>query len=168
MIFIEVPFLVLALFPVALLEAEVYRKGLGLSARKALAGSLVANLCSTFLGIPVAWFVLVVADLAVGGGGAWGLDTPLLRLAAVTVQAPWLIPYEGEFYWMIPAASLFLMVPFFVASALTERYVLLQWWPEAERRKLTSRVWLANLLSYGAMAGYWAWRLAVAEPRLIS
>src|SRR5437870_1038067 len=81
-------------------EPLIYRAGLPLTLGQTLRGSLAANVCSTFLGVPVAWLALVVADLSVGGGGAWGLDTPLQRLAAVTVQAPWLIPYEGEFYWM--------------------------------------------------------------------
>jgi hypothetical protein len=164
MIFIELPLLVLALVPIVLLEALVYRAGVALPWCKAVGGSLVANLCSTFLGVPIAWAGLLVGQLAFGGGSAWGLDTPLLRLAAVTVQAPWLIPYEREFYWMIPAASLFLMLPFFLVSVLSERYLLLHWWPEADRRRLSRFVWLANLASYTALAGYWAWRLAGAAP----
>jgi hypothetical protein len=83
------------------------------------------------------------------------------RVAAVTVQAPWLIPYEDQFYWMIPAASLFLMLPFFLVSVLTERYVLLSWWPGLDRRNLTRSVWLANVLSR-VLGG------ALAEPRPIA
>ena len=66
---------------------------------------------------------------------------------------------------MIPAASLFLMLPFFLASVLTERYLLSWWWPDAEGRALQRAVWLANFLSYGLLAGYWIVRLALAEPR---
>jgi len=168
MIFVELPFLALALVPVVLLEALVFRFRLPLSFPRALGGSLVANLCSTFLGVPVAWLALFLAELCFGSGGMYDLGTPLLRLAAVTVQAPWLFPYEGEFYWMIPAASLFLMLPFFLASVLTERYVLQRWWPGIERRRLARSVWLANLLSYGVLAAYWAWQLAFAEPRPIA
>jgi hypothetical protein len=168
MIFIELPCLVLALLPVAAAEAVIYRARLALPYTKALGGSLIANLCSTILGVPISWFVLVVAEMSVGGGSRWGVETPLMRIAAVTVQAPWLMPYEAEFYWMIPAASLFLMLPFFLASVLTERWVLLRWWRGMDPRRLTVSVWQANLLSYGALAAYWAWRLTVAQPRPIA
>ena len=168
MIFVELPFLVVALVPVVLLEALVFRFGLPVSFPRALGGSLVGNLCSTFLGVPMTWLALVFAQLCVGGGGVWGLQTPLRRVAAVTVQAPWLIPYEGEFYWMVPAASLFLMLPFFLVSVVTERNVLSQCWPAVDGRRLTRSVWLANLLSYGALAAYWASQLALAEPKSIA
>jgi hypothetical protein len=167
MIFIELPYLTLALLPVTVVEALVYRAGLPLSLSQALRGSLVANLWSTFLGVPAAWFVLVVVEISVGGGSMWGLDTPLLRLAAVTVQAPWLIPYEQEFYWMVPAASLFLLLPFFLVSAVAERYALLKRWTNVDRRRLTCAVWLANFLSYGLLAVYWAAVLVLAHSRSV-
>jgi hypothetical protein len=164
MIFVEAQFLVLALIPVVLAEAAVYWWGLQLPWRKAISGSLVANLWSTFLGVPVSWFILLVTQLSVGGGAAWGLKTPLTRLAAVTVQAPWLIPYEESLYWMVPAASLFLMLPFFLASVGIEWLVLRRRWPTVDRGRLTRQVWLANLVSYGALAGFWLIDLIVAQP----
>lgn len=159
MIFIELPFLALALIPVAFMEALVYDAGLRLPFRRALGGAVIANLFSTFLGVPVAWIVLVLCDVTISGGRAWGLDTPLLRLAAVTVQAPWLVPYENEAHWMVPAASLFLMLPFFVASALTESFVLRRWWREANAGTVTRLAWLSNLLSYSLLAAFWVWLL---------
>ena len=56
------------------LSALVFRFGLPVSFLKAFGGSLIANLCSTFLGVPLAWFHLVVAQYNVGGGGMWGLE----------------------------------------------------------------------------------------------
>ena len=165
MIFVQLPYLVLALLPAALVEALVFRALVSLPLARALPGSLVANLCSTCVGVPATWLLLLFADLAVGGGGTWELDTPLLRLAAVTVQAPWLVPREGQMYWMIPAASLFLMLPFFLASVVTERFVLERWWPDAAGSRLRRAIWLGNLLSYGALADYWIVRLLLAEPR---
>jgi hypothetical protein len=162
MIFIEVPYLALALVPVAYVESLVYRARLKVPALEAYRGAMTANLWSTLLGVPIAWGVLLIAQISVGGDTKWGLDTPLLRLAAVTVQAPWLIPYEKEQYWMIPAASLFLMIPFFLASVATEWVALKVHWRKRERR-LAGAVLLANLLSYLLLAGFWGTWLAIAH-----
>jgi hypothetical protein len=163
MIFIEVPYLALALVPVAYVESLVYRARLKVPALEAYRGAMTANLWSTLLGVPIAWLVLVVVQVSVGGSRMWGLDTPLLRLAAVTVQAPWLIPYRDEQYWMVPAASLVLMVPFFFASGLAEWLALKGQWGKMGRGRLIGSVWLANLLSYLLLAGFWATWLAIAQ-----
>src|SRR5262245_32767502 len=116
MVCVTVPAMLIALLPIALIEACILRRSCGLPFREAWRGALSANLWSALLGSPVAWFILFGVQIATGGGSAWGLDTPLHRLAAVTMQAPWLIPYDRHTAWMIPAASLALLAPFFVTS----------------------------------------------------
>ena len=164
MLFVHMPVLLLALLPVILIEASVYRAGVPLTWGAAVRGSLVANLWSTLLGIPVAWFALVIAQLILGGGGMWNLEIPLLRLAAVLVQAPWLPPYEDELYWMIPAASLALLVPFYLVSVWVELRALRPKWPTVTSGKLRLLVAGANAFSYALLAGYWLLRLLYAEP----
>jgi hypothetical protein len=68
MIFVELPFLAVALLPVAALEAAVYRWRLSMPWGQSWWGALRANLWSTFVGVPLAWLAQVVAQLAVGGG----------------------------------------------------------------------------------------------------
>jgi hypothetical protein len=162
MIFVELPFLALALLPVTAVEAVVYRWRLSLSWRRSLWGSLRANLWSTFVGVPLAWLAQVIGQLAVGGGSAWGLDTPLARLAAVTVQSAWLIPYESELYWMLPAAALCLLVPFLIVSVWVERWRLRRYWPSVPARQLLGAVVLANVVSYLLLAVYWVVQLSLA------
>ncbi len=155
MIFVELPFLAVALLPVAGLEAAVYRWRLSVPWRQSLWGALRANLWSTFAGVPVAWLVQVVGQIAVGGGSAWGLNTPLDRLAAVTVQSAWLIPYQGEFGWMVPAASLCLLVPCLLVSVGMEQWLLRRYWPTLPARRVVGAAVLANVASYLLLSAYW-------------
>jgi hypothetical protein len=100
-----------------------------------------------------------------GGGQAWGLDTPLDRLAAVTLQAPWLVPYQGQLSWMIPAASITLLIPFLVASVLIEYAILKARWKTTQVR-LGKAVVSANVLSYLLLAGYYTSQLALVWGRV--
>lgn len=162
MIFVELPFLAVAILPVAALEAAIYRWRLSVPWRRAWWGSLRANLWSTFAGVPLAWLAQVVGQMAVGGGSAWGLDTPLDRLAAVTVQSAWLIPYEGELRWMVPAAALALLVPCLVVSVGVEQWRLRRYWPDVPGRRVVGAAVLANVASYSALAAYWGVQLSSA------
>src|SRR5262249_20145833 len=106
MLFVQLPLLVIVLLPVIALETLVLQRRLGLRVGRALVGATLANLASTFVGFPLAWSALLILQLVTGGLRSWGLGNPALRLAAVTWQAPWLVPYDDDLYWMIPAASL--------------------------------------------------------------
>lgn len=137
------------LVPIILVEAlvavRIFRIGFG----RCFKVSAVANLVSTLVGIPLTWALLVIFELCTGAGYARGLHTPLLRLAAVTMQAPWLIPYEESLQWMVPAAAAFLCIPFFFASVLAEYLVARRFFPAELRPKAKHWAWMANLYSYG-------------------
>lgn len=159
MVCVSVPTILFALPLIALAEAVVLRRVCGISLKEAWRGALPANLWSTLLGIPVAWVPLVIAQMAGGGGRAWGLNTPMDQLAAVTLQAPWLVPYEHDLSWMVPAASLVLLFPFYLASVAAEYLYLRGRWGAAQSRLLAG-VFLANALSYvllGAFYGIQLW-----------
>jgi hypothetical protein len=162
MIFVELPFLAVALFPVVLFESAIYHWMLSVPWRQSFSGTFWANLWSTFLGVPVAWFAQMIGQMAIGGGSAWGLDTPLDRLAAVTLQSAWLIPYEGEFGWMVPAAALSLMLPCFLVSVGVEQWCLREYWPEVTSRRLVLTVSFANMLSYSLLMAYWGVKVTLA------
>jgi hypothetical protein len=159
-LFIELPFLAIALIPVVFVESVIYRWRLSIPWQQAVTGTLRANLWSTFAGVPLAWFAQVLAQITIGGGRAWGLKTPLDRLAAVTVQSPWLIPYEGQFKWMIPAAALCQLVPCLVVSVAVEQWFLRRYWPTVSGRRIVAAAVLANIASYLLLAAYWGARLA--------
>jgi hypothetical protein len=134
--------------PVVALEAWIARKIVGLTVKRSVLASACANAVSTLVGIPLVWALLVVIELTFSKGGqGFGIDTFWRRAYAVTVQAPWLIPYESELHWMIPLAAVVLLVPFFFASVFIERVVFRRVCsssPELARRWS----WMANVASY--------------------
>jgi hypothetical protein len=165
MVFVTVPTMLVALLPIALVESWILSCVCGLKFNESWRGALKANFWSTVLGIPVAWLILVVAQMASGNGRAWGIETPLQRLTAVTLQAPWLVPYERHLNWMIPAASLTLLIPFFLASVIAEYIILRKRWGTGQKRLLTGVV-CANALSYALMGGYYAVSLLMRWDRI--
>ena len=150
MIFLTLPGMALALVPVIVLEMRVLAKGLGLTQRVAFKVSAWANLLTTFVGAPLTWVILTVLEGVTGGGRAYGIDTPAKKLLAVTWQAPWLIPYEADhnLYWMVPAAMMWLLVPTFFMSWWLEYLAAARMLRDADRTRLKSAVFKANLLSY--------------------
>jgi len=109
--------MLLALIPLVAIEAWIIKPRLKLATGEALRFTGIANVASTIVGIPLAWLALVGLELvSTRGGTAFGLDTPWRKLLAVTAQAPWLIPYESELYWMVPAATLALLPAYFLVS----------------------------------------------------
>jgi hypothetical protein len=151
MIFLEYPAMLCGLLPVILAEFLVARRMLQLSRREALKGVAAANLLSTIVGFPLLWVLLVVMELCVGGGGAHGLSTIWSRIYAVTVQAPWLIPYESDLKWMIPLAALYLLVPAFFASVYLERWICFRFWRGQDRNGIRRFSWVAHYVSYSVL-----------------
>ncbi len=150
-IIVVMPIMVVSLIPVIVLEAYIYRRRLGVSGGRSGKVATVSNLVSTFLGIPIAWALMVVMQGVSGAGRPYDLGTFQGKVLSFTLQAPWLIPHDNA-NWLLPAAGLVLMVPFFFAS----------WWSEylVARRMLRDHerpaVWLAtrnaNLASYALLA----------------
>ena len=119
------PPLLFALIPVILIEAFVlYRMNVLSSLRRAAVLSAIANAVSFFIGIPITWALLVGLQLITGGGGYPDVPPVISILLAVTWQAPWMLPYpETMLRWMVPAAIVFLYIPFFFASVSIEAVV---------------------------------------------
>jgi hypothetical protein len=148
MIFLTLPSMTLALPVVAAIEALILSKKLGLRFRSALWAAIRVNLFSTLIGVPLTWFLLVALQLISGGGRPHGIATPLQKFLAATWQSPWLIPYEQQFWWMVPAALTFLLVPFFFASWQSEYLLLRRMFGAESRQAVKSACFQANLLTY--------------------
>ncbi|HEY5548391.1 MAG TPA: hypothetical protein VIL17_02205 [Coriobacteriia bacterium] len=141
-----------ALIPIVVIEAVVGRRMAALTWGRALLATAAANIVSTFVGIPLTWGALLAVQFVVpnGGGAALSIDTFLGKVFAVTVQAPWLLPWEADLHWMVPAALLF-MLPFFgVVSVYTERPIL-RWIAKCDKDVARAWSWRANLTTYGIM-----------------
>jgi hypothetical protein len=155
-----------AFLPVVVIEAWLAHRIAGMSAKRGLLASAAANAASTLAGIPLVWGLLAAIQVFVVPGGAQGpaLNSFWRRVFAVTVQAPWLIPYESELHWMVPLAAIVLLVPFFFASVFLERMVFRRFCagaPGLARRWS----WVANGVTYGLMLAGLVGVLAFALTR---
>lgn len=175
MIVFTFPAMVLLLIPVVATEAFLCKKWLGLSTWTALKANAASNLASTLLGIPGAWAIMLAVEF-----GTMGLveripklqnwDTPLSNTIFLILDSAWLGPIRGDSIWIVPAATLVLLVPFFFASYSIE-YLVLKFMvgeSDEQRRNFTDHrlriaVRNANLVTYGAMfVGTVIWLLVVA------
>ena len=166
MLAITWPGMLLALVPVVLLESWVVKPRLELGAWRTLKLTLVTNLASTVIGIPLAWIVYFVFELIASaiGGSALGFTKPWEKFLACVITAPWLGPAESDLYWMIPAATLALLPAYFFASwkiecAVMQALVRRQPWEspagpisEPEPVMVRRAVFAANIASYALLA----------------
>lgn len=141
------PSLWMGLVPIILVEAFVNCRLLSIPFRRTLLPATLGNLASAIVGIPLTWVFLATLELLFFGT-ARGLGTVGARVYSVTVQAPWLIPYENDLHWMLPAALLFFAIPCFAVSVLVEapiNHLGLSDFPQKIVWKVTAK---SNLLSY--------------------
>lgn len=150
MIAVFLPPLWLSLLPVIVVEAWVVSRWLPLAPGRAFSGSAIGNFASTVIGVPLMWMFLAVFQLALAGT-ARGLSSIGARAYAVTVQAPWLIPYEEDLKWMIPIALVVLAVPAYALSVLIEWRCLLPFTDPHHRPRTLRVVAAANAASYAAL-----------------
>lgn len=147
MIAIYLPPAWLALLPIILIETAV---GVWLSdipAKKAFLGQIVANCLSTMAGIPVTWAILALLQLRFFGT-ALGLDSLTKRVYAVTIQSPWLIPYEDDFKWMVPISFAVLTIPFCLMSIVAEYAALRCVLKDIPKQRVRAWAIKANVSSY--------------------
>ena len=148
MLFVQMPLMIITLPVVILIEAFLCKRWFSLGWGRAFKVTGIANGLSTLLGFPLMWIALVVVQFVVGGGGVPQIPEPWFSIYTVTVQAPWLVPFEDRLYWMIPTACLILLIPAFFLTIFIEGMVY--------RRSLTSD---GNSLSPSAAT----WRMHFAS-----
>lgn len=151
MLGIALPGFGLMLLPIIALETGVIARSLRMAPRAVVWPVALSNLASTLLGIPLTWALLVLLQMVTGGGGAIGMGTIAGRIIAVTWQAPWMMPYESDLYWMIPTALLVLLVPFFFASWFMEYGVSRLMLRASAGKPLFRAVRTANIASYAML-----------------
>ena len=161
MIILTWPAMVVLLIPVIVIEGLLCKKWLGLETWQAIKTNAVSNLASTVIGIPVAWAVMLAIEF-----GAIGLvseshtlqnwHSPIAYVIFFLFSSAWLNPDLGENAWVIPAATLILVIPFFFASYWIEYFVVRKMvgTPDGEPSilayaRVRTAVRNANLITYG-------------------
>jgi len=147
MVAIFLPPMWLSLVPVVLLEAWILRRMLSLPIGTALRSSTIGNVLTTIIGVPLVWLALAFLEGTCCGGAA-GLTTFGQKVYAVTIQSPWLIPYEKDLSWMIPAAMAVLVIPFFIVTVAIEGFVNRRVLANADPKRVWKATWVANAWSY--------------------
>jgi hypothetical protein len=128
MIFPSLVLMAVALVPVVLVETFSIKKILRTNFKKVLVPVLIANLVSTFMGIPVTWFLLTLLEFAsVSVLGAFTDGNLWTKVFSVTLGAPWVAPGHNDEQWIILGAMLFLLVP----------YGIMSWWVEFKIVQIT-------------------------------
>jgi hypothetical protein len=155
MIGILYPGMGIMLVPVIMLEIVVLRRRLSAPLSLTARMVTVSNLVSTLVGVPLTWVALVVLQGVTGAGGPVGppFETLAGKMLAVTWQAPWMMPYESDMYWMVPVAAMVLLIPFFFASWLIEYQLSRLFMRDIDREVLKRGVLAANLASYALLVG---------------
>lgn len=140
----------LVLLPVIGIEYVVLRRRLtGFTSKRLLLAASVSNIVSTFIGIPLTWGCLVGIQFLGMSVPLMQLDQYWLRILNVTLGAAWLAPYESHLYWMMPTASIVLLVPFFFASYWIEAAVTVNILKDKDNKPAIKKaVWTGNIYSY--------------------
>lgn len=147
MLMIAWPAYVLGLIPVVAIEAFIGTRDLRLSWGEVTPVSLIGNLWSTFIGVPVVWGILFAVEMAIGmtlgehlpTGGAWNYVLFPFFIA-------WLGPTENV--WAVYAAFVLLAIPFCFASIWIESKVAIKKLPHQSPEAVRAWIRRANIWSY--------------------
>jgi hypothetical protein len=162
MIFLAFPAMVILLIPIIVVEGLLCKKWLGLTMWQAMKSNAASNLASTLVGVPFAWAIMLSVDYAATGMVSWGYtsqgwDSPIANAISLLLGSTWIGPPENGL-WIVPAATLVLLVPFFFASYGIEYLVVKAMVgkpeggpPNLAYPRVRIAVRNANLVTYGAM-----------------
>jgi hypothetical protein len=163
MIFLAFPAMIMLLIPIIVIEGFLCKKWLALTTWEALKSNAVSNLASTIVGVPLAWAIMLAVEFASMGliernHGIENWHSPLANVLFFFLGSAWLGPPDRASIWIIPAACLILLVPFFFASYCVE-YFVIKWMvgmpaggpPNVAYSRVRIAVRNANLITYGAM-----------------
>ena len=164
---IQLPFMLFLLVPVVFIEAALLRQALELRWVTATSISLKANLTSTILGCPLAWFLQILASILLSGLAATsglavekeildGLNfNELLSLASFIPPFP---KYEEKLFWLFPFGGLVSLVPAYFVSVCLE-YPFIRKQAHAKNINPKRLMYRVNLFSYALLFGIWFLRL---------
>ncbi|HTF27029.1 MAG TPA: hypothetical protein VK937_24470 [Candidatus Limnocylindria bacterium] len=163
MIFLTFPAMLMLLIPVIVIEGLLCKKWLGLTTAEAMKSNALSNLASTIIGVPVAWAIMLGVEFLTFGiiersNAIQNWRSPIAQVIWLFLGSAWIGPPSEKNVWVIPAATLVLLVPFFLASYGIEYLVVKHMVgmpeggpPNLAYRRVRIAVRNANLITYGAM-----------------
>lgn len=151
MIFWQIPAMLIALAPVVAIESVVVRREANVGTERLVIDVFLVNLASTLAGIPIAWILMFMIEMIGVSVIREFPRTPLNEVLAFLLSVAWLWPTREFMPWIVPAATLVLLVPYCLASVIVERAILVRRWSHIEKSSVCAAVWRANLISYAAL-----------------
>ena len=121
MLFTTLPAMSALLIPIIVIEGFLCKKWLSITTWDAMKSNAVSNLASTVIGIPLAWALMLGVQFATMGVAEWKFpnysgNSPIANAVLFLLSSAWIAPPSQNSLWLIPAATLVLLVPFFLAS----------------------------------------------------
>ena len=140
----------IALLPVTLLEGELAHRRLEVQRLRGMKVSLVGNLISTLIGVPLAWAAMLAVEAIVGYGVFSFVDDPSISRTMHYVLFPFMVAWLGPTnnVWIVYLAFVILAVPFCIASIFIEGKVAKRMLPSVPAASVKAWVKLANVVSY--------------------
>jgi hypothetical protein len=178
MLFLTLPAMLLLLIPIIVVEGFLCKKWLGITTWEAMKSNAFSNLASTVIGVPVAWAIMLGVEFATMGVVQWrypnqNWNSPIANAIFFLLSSAWIGPPGKNSLWLVPAATLVLLVPFFLASYGIE-YLVISYMvgmpeggpPNVAYPRVRIAVRNANLITYGAMfVGTAVWLLTQLPHR---
>lgn len=139
-----------ALAPVIWIEWMVVRRRPALAQAPVGKGIAWANVASSIIGVPIAWFAWLFVGRALRDRL---VEHPIVtqseRVLEVVLGAAWRPPYTPSTPpWEMPLAVCVLLVPCFLISILFEHWVCRAFWRGVPPRETLTAVIRMNLASY--------------------
>jgi len=156
LIMVTFPGMLIALVPVILIEAVYISRRLPYPLKSSLKVCGISNLVSTLIGIPLAWGLYLLPSAALSYSGAQRVVADLLTEPSVLLgnvvfilfHASWIPPVGKGLHWMIPTATIVLLVPAFFVSWFIEHQISKRMLKKFEAAEVRSIICKANLMTY--------------------
>jgi hypothetical protein len=157
MLYFHLPAMVLALVPVIAAEWFCAQRQYRIPRKKALKGVVAANCFSALLGFPLFWLI-GVAVLILGGPHLDAVAPSIRKVFEVGAGAIWLGPDASGM--QIVGAGLAMLIPAFLVSVLSERWILRSAWKDISPEVIARFSWSAHFVSYPVLIVVWLCYLA--------
>ena len=151
------PGFIILLLPIIFIEYLVIKSMIN-NNKKILKGTILSNLFSTLLGVPLAWGCLLGIELAAMGivGDQFRLGGRLFHsIVTLPFQSAWLAPslHQEKYYlyWMFPVAVIINLIPAYFLSKYSEYFLIQKIIKDVELTYLKKAVFRANNITYAIL-----------------
>ncbi len=137
------------LLPIIITEYFIIKSIINIEKKPILVSTVVSNLASTLIGVPLAWAVLLILEMITTGGAAIQSEGLMYFVGSIALQSAWMLP--PDYYWMLPAAIIVNLIPAFFLSKYSEYIITKKMIKTVEKNQIKKAVFKANNVTYGGL-----------------